>query len=580
MLLALLFEKTKSELVWTENFTTEEYLTMTSSGSAELVNFKGKNALKVTCDTANQYASSGVYYTKNFSFSGKGIRFSCDIFAENVSVPSYNYLGIKFMYPYNKNGETLYPQQNDIKWGSTDNWVRGQFDIISDVDDEITSGRLVLGLQGSTGTVYFSNMTVEIFDAPNINYSIPENFKCEYTDKVTKRNRARGAMSPTSYVEEDFEEFKRWNGNFFRWQINNYKGDETNLTQFNEWIDFKIEELESVLKKAEELKIWIVIDLHTPPGGRDNSAVPYMYQNQTYLDAFYDIWERIATRFKGRRMVWGYDLLNEPVVGNMIIHYLQVQYNTIMKIRAIDPDTPIIVESDEYDSVKSYCSLRPMPFKDIIYQIHYYKPSQYTHQGVGSVEFINASYPGVINTQMWNSTVMDEDFKCIKEFQKKYDARVYLGEFSAVRWAPGAEVYINDVIDIAEENGWDWTYHAYREWSGWSVEYDTNKSSTTPVNDTLRKQVLLKYYARNGEFTDDTNDDNSTTTTTDIYNSNTTIPPENNNENKGNSKTRIIAVSCSIIAIVAVAVGAYFIIKKNNKHTDDPSMAEKMMYLV
>ena len=28
------------------------------------------------------------------------------------------------------------------------------------------------------------------------------------------------------------------------------------------------------------------------------------------------------------------------------------------------------------------------------------------------------------------------------------------------------------MISINEAYGWDWTYHAYREWQGWSVEYD------------------------------------------------------------------------------------------------------------
>ena len=47
---------------------------------------------------------------------------------------------------------------------------------------------------------------------------------------------------------------------------------------------------------------------------------------------------------------------------------------------------------------------------------------------------------------------------------------MFVGEFSAIAWAPNAEGYIRDCISIFEELGWDWTYHAFREFDGWSVE--------------------------------------------------------------------------------------------------------------
>lgn len=73
-------------------------------------------------------------------------------------------------------------------------------------------------------------------------------------------------------------------------------------------------------------------------------------------------------------------------------------------------------------------------------------------------------------------------------------ARILLGEFSAIRWAEDAEYYIDDVISIAEKYGWDWTYHAYREWNGWSVEHVEDYQKVEKANETTkRKEVLLKY---------------------------------------------------------------------------------------
>ena len=46
------------------------------------------------------------------------------------------------------------------------------------------------------------------------------------------------------------------------------------------------------------------------------------------------------------------------------------------------------------------------------------------------------------------------------------------GEFSVAVWAPGGAAYLDDLVSIFEEYGWDWTYHAFREWEGWSLEHE------------------------------------------------------------------------------------------------------------
>jgi hypothetical protein len=77
---------------------------------------------------------------------------------------------------------------------------------------------------------------------------------------------------------------------------------------------------------------------------------------------------------------------------------------------------------------------------------------------------------------------------------------IYIGEFSAIRWAPddSAYRYLKDVIELFEENNWSWAYHAFREWDGWSVEHtankDSNERSPTPTN---REQLLRTWFAKN-----------------------------------------------------------------------------------
>ena len=82
--------------------------------------------------------------------------------------------------------------------------------------------------------------------------------------------------------------------------------------------------------------------------------------------------------------------------------------------------------------------------------------------------------------------------KPVRDFQLKHGARIYVGEFSAVAWAPGAEKYLEDCIALFEEYGWDWTYHAFREWKGWSVEHQgPDAEHLAPSADNPRKRTLL-----------------------------------------------------------------------------------------
>ena len=87
----------------------------------------------------------------------------------------------------------------------------------------------------------------------------------------------------------------------------------------------------------------------------------------------------------------------------------------------------------------------------------------------------------------------------MRDFQLRHNARIYVGEFSAIAWAPGAADYIRDCIDVFEEYGWDWTYHAFREWDGWSVEHEGMPGRLSPSKGNDRKDALLEAFRRGVE---------------------------------------------------------------------------------
>jgi hypothetical protein len=126
-----------------------------------------------------------------------------------------------------------------------------------------------------------------------------------------------------------------------------------------------------------------------------------------------------------------------------------------------------------------------------------YNPHEFTHQGVfGPSEPI--AYPGRIANMTWDKAALEKSMGPAIEFAQRYRVHMYVGEFSAIRWAPGAAAYLDDLISIFEAHGWDWSYHAFREWDGWSVEYDTDKDDHKPAAEPTDCQKVLLKWLRQG----------------------------------------------------------------------------------
>lgn len=334
-------------------------------------------------------------------------------------------------------------------------------------------------------------------DRINLDYIV------KYPEAIRNHPRLRGVMGRgTNLPEADLKTLHSWGVNLVRAQIIRNWGKintELDLEEYNRWFDQRLKDLEATIERAKQYGIKFVIDLHTPPGGKIDTYNMRMFFEKKYADAFLNCWRKIATRFRGNPQIYAYDLVNEPVQSvPSECDYWELQRRAAEVVRAIDPDTPIMIESNESDRPQTYTYLSPLRMDNVIYQVHMYFPLEYTHQrlqGKGAV----IHYPGLINGEMWNRDKIRETLQPVRDFQLRHKCKIYVGEFSAIVWAPGADQYIRDCIAVFEEYGWDWTFHAFREWAGWSVEHDgTGPDDLKPVAESARKRALLDGLSRNG----------------------------------------------------------------------------------
>ena len=249
------------------------------------------------------------------------------------------------------------------------------------------------------------------------------------------------------------------------------------------------------MRRAGGMKV--CVDLHSTPGGvRAGDRATAMLYDERLADAYVETWQRIATRFSGHPALYCYDLVNEPKqVAFASASYWDIQRRAAEVIRAIDSATPIIVESNISASPTAFAYLQPLPMDNVIYQLHMYAPGDYTHQGVGRpLEKDGRPLVWPDSARGWDIDWLRRALAPVREFQTRHRCRIYVGEFSAAAWAPGADQYLRDCIGIFEEYGWDWTYHAFREWPPWSVEHEVPGPGkpSVPSADNPRKQVLLE----------------------------------------------------------------------------------------
>ncbi len=448
-------------------------------------------------------AADGTFYGARASFDlaqfeGRTLSASVLARAGTLSDPERSTYGIKVMLVFQDPETDAYRYPEAPRPAAPFEWRT--MEVIDTVSGGARSarGRLWLGLQGVSGRVQFDLSTAEVVNGDPLFPQVNGDLTCAYTARVADAPQKRGVMLPGQpCTEKDFQTLCAWGATLVRYQMTDGpkpasgESQQAYLSRYRAWLGGKLDHLDNnVLPWAVRYGMEVAVDLHTPPGGDSVS----MMNDETYAAEFLSLWRNIATRFKGRAGIYGYDLCNElNQTGPVLYDYWTIQRLAAEAIRAIDSETPIIIESNKKDSPLTFSYLSPLNLTNVIYELHMYEPGSYTHQGVaGEENFEIINYPREGRDKAYLRQVL----AAARDFETAHGAKIYVGEFSAPCWAGGVETYLGDLIDIFGEYGWDWTYHAFREWKGWSVEHDWVKLGITPdcfvaSADNPRKRTLL-----------------------------------------------------------------------------------------
>jgi hypothetical protein len=423
--------------------------------------------------------------------------------AVGVTRPPQPWNGIKFMLHVTTPGEALWLQQNSV-FGSFD-WKPVQFK--ATIPADATAAELVLGLEAVSGRAQFDDIQITVARGPRARPVAPPAGPV-FTGH--DEPRLRGAMIHPDITPESLRMLgQEWNANLIRWQLIRY-GPAAKITEaadYDAWLEGALRKLDAALPFCEQHGVRVVLDLHSPFGGTPTvsgyvGTDTGLFTNQVAQAKFVADWERMARRYRDSRVIWGYDLANEPVEGEVATgcdDWQGLATRAARAVRASDPRHAIIVEPTPWGGPEALENLEPIPVPGVVYSVHMYVPHQFTHQGVHGGA-TGVGYPGTITGKFWDKAALRRVLQPVRDWQRDYGVQIYLGEFSAIRWAPedSAYWYLRDCIDMFEEFGWDWSYHAFREWNGWSAEHGPDNADTSPSKtQTSREKLLRGWFGKN-----------------------------------------------------------------------------------
>ena len=405
--------------------------------------------------------------------------------AEDIVVDSRPARGFKVSLHYRDplSGEPRYPSPRKYARGGSFDWETVRLLVPFGEVPPAGESRLVLGIQQASGKAVYDLRTLVVRRAEPLFPSQDTDRKVSYPARLADLPPLRGVMSlgVMRNTEKDVDDLHRMGATLVRLQMNGFgrKHDPAfrgTMAAWNAWFAKWLEHADKVLDWLEARDMRMVLDMHNPPVGSYGDRCS-TFNNPEHAARFISAWEEIARRYRGRKGLYGYDLINEPAQVEPALpdcDQWNLQRRAAEAIRRIDPDATIVIEANDWDGPDAFASLRALDMDNVVYQAHMYRPGQLTHQGANGTSVPPPdrmlSYPSATARFTADRETLLRHLKPVRDFQARHGCRILIGEFSCALYVPGAAEWLADCIDIFLDCGWDWTYHSFREARYWNVE--------------------------------------------------------------------------------------------------------------
>ncbi len=240
--------------------------------------------------------------------------------------------------------------------------------------------------------------------------------------------------------------------------------------------------IDSAVEWCEKYGLSIIIDLHKAYGYDFNDAGDSernnLFGNEKLRDRFVGLWEKLAEHYGNIGNVT-LELLNEVVESQNNAPWNDLVDRSVLAIRAIAPNVPIIYGGIMWNNASTLKLLRPPVTDNIIYTFHFYEPLLFTHQKAYWVKtmdmerttyyprdmeyYIEGSKPlgfqgssvGEAHSKSMGPEFIDEMVSDAVAAAKKAGVPLYCGEYGVIDQAPVEDTlrWFEDVDGVFREHG-------------------------------------------------------------------------------------------------------------------------------
>jgi aryl-phospho-beta-D-glucosidase BglC (GH1 family) len=262
--------------------------------------------------------------------------------------------------------------------------------------------------------------------------------------------------------------------------------------------------LDRAVKAAEQSHLYVALTCREGPGRPDFERSHEIWRDAAAQEAYARMWREVASHYRGRAAVVGYDLMCEPHPDDEAKQPLG-DWNELAKkitsaIREVDQETPILVNSSGWAYPQLFDALWPTGDPRTVYTVHFYDPHYYTHQKpADKVTYPGFRLPGKQDVS-WDKAVLEARLAPVRAFQLKYKVPVFVGEFGCARYAPGVDDWLRDQMELYEGYGWSWAYWAFREWDVMNIERSADATDKVNHTNTPLLRLFKTYFSKDKLF--------------------------------------------------------------------------------
>ncbi|OAL52055.1 glycoside hydrolase, family 5 [Pyrenochaeta sp. DS3sAY3a] len=224
--------------------------------------------------------------------------------------------------------------------------------------------------------------------------------------------------------------------------------------------------LDRVIESCRKHNIYVIIDLHTAPGGQNQDwhcdsglTKALFWKFKEFQDRVVNLWVEIATRYRNDPAIAGYNPLNEPADSehvNVVAFYVRIE----KAIRSVDPNHMLFIDGNTYSMDFTHFPKEPLP--NSVYACHDYSTYGFPRGGTytGSEE---------------QKAKLRSSFERKAKFMREANVPIYNGEFGPV-YASSEEngmsaeevnacrfALVREQLSIYQETDVNWSIWTYKD---------------------------------------------------------------------------------------------------------------------